>query len=635
MTNHPTAPSSSLRALGAALPRAEIDAGIATRAPRAQDGRMRTLDAMRRGALGLALSLVGCGEAGGPPVEPDAGSACTPDPAVFASDIRPRLETYCGSCHGETPQYGAPSTLLDEATLYAPRADGSRLVDRIADRIVDGSMPPVGMPRMPDADAQALVAWGSCGAQSAPPATGLRASAPVFLSPTRGPEGLSTLDLGATEHPIGPDVRDAYRCFVFEPSIAEDRFIRRFEMIFDETRVLHHLVLLRDVEKNAPLGEFDCLDGAGMPAGSEYLYAWAPGTGAFQFPEGGLRVRPGDRFLVQIHYNNGAAIPDVRDSSGVRLFLDAPVGTEYGMLAVGSLEFEVPARGTSTTTSRCTFATETRVLAGMPHMHEIGSSFLEETQRAGAMRREPLIRLDGWSFETQLFYGLPVTLAPGDSLVTSCTFENPGPEPVHTGPRTSDEMCFNFMYVTPPPATRYCDEGDAAQPTDVRYVPGACAPSGVPTDVPLVRGGWSVASAPPTLSAAPVPDGRWALEGITFFVSTDVTPVGQIDLTNTYVLGRGQIVTTAGRIAVDADTMTVLRSTEGATFGGPREITFAGPFDAASTPAVVALDCPASGGNNTFDWGLDGDRLTIGFTSMMVPGATLWPRYTFVRVPAP
>jgi len=596
---------------------------------------MRTCDVVRGGGLWLALWTAGCGETVGPPVAADAGAECAPDRAVFESDIRPRLENYCGSCHGDVVQYGAPASLLDVDALHAPRADGSRLVNLIADRIVDGSMPPVGMPRLPDADAQALVAWASCGAQTAPAATGLRATAPVFLSPGRGPEGLATIDLGATEHPVGADVRDAYRCFVFEPSITEDRFVRRFEMIYDETRVLHHLVLLRDPEKNAPLGEFDCIDGTGMPAGSEYLYAWAPGTGAFQFPEGGLRVRPGDRFLVQIHYNNGAAIPDVRDSSGVRLYLDAPVGTEYGMIAVGPLEFEVPARGTATTTSRCTFDTASTVLAGMPHMHEKGSAFLQETQRAGAMRREPVVRLDGWSFETQLFYELPVTLAPGDSLVTSCTFDNPGSETVRTGPRTSDEMCFNFMYVTPPPTTRYCDEGDAARPTDVRYVPGECAPMGVPTDVPLVRGAWSVASAPPTLTAAPVPDGRWELEAISFFVSTDATPVGRIDLSNTYVLGRGQIVTSAGRIAVDVDSTTVLQSTDGASFGGAREITFAGPFDDAATPAVVALDCPASGGDNTFDWGLDGDRLTLGFTSTMVPGATLWPRYTFVRVPTP
>ncbi|AKF11108.1 hypothetical protein DB32_008257 [Sandaracinus amylolyticus] len=578
----------------------------------------------------LVLSLTACD--GDPPAsDPDAGT-CEPDRAAFASQALPRLERYCGSCHGASPQYGAPMSLLDADALLAVRPDGTRLADRVVARLMDGTMPPVGMPRLPDAEADALARWASCGAADVPQGTGLRASAPVFLSPDEAPPGLATIDLAANEHPVGPEVRDEYRCFTFEPALDGDRFVRRFEMIYDETRVLHHLVLLRDSEHNAPLGEFDCYDGSGMPAGSEYLYAWAPGTGAFQFPEGGLRVSPGDRFLVQIHYNNGAAIPDVRDSSGVRLYLDAPTGTEYGMVAIGPLDFEIPARESRTVSSRCTFASETRVLAGMPHMHQIGTTFDQEIARPEARNPEPLIHLDGWEFETQLFYSLPVTLRAGDALLTSCTFDNTTSEDVSSGQDTSDEMCFDFMYVTPPPASRYCDEGDAEMPSDVRYVPSACLPEGTTTDVALVRGGWVEAATPPALSAGTVPDARWELEGISYYVSTVTTPIGRIDVERTYVLGRGQVITSAGRLVMDVDSHAFVQSVEGPTFGGPNDIGFAGAFDASATPTTIVLDCPGAGDVDV-EWGIDGDLLTLGFVSESVPGAQLWPRYTFRRAP--
>lgn len=562
-------------------------------------------------------------------------AACDPAADAFARDVQPRLERWCGSCHGETPNFGAPSSLLDHAMLIAIRPDGTRLVDRIAARLADGSMPPAGMPRIPDAEAQAIADWASCGEIAVPPATGLRASAPPYLSPDDAPTGLATIDFLAREQVVGPDVTDLYQCFVYDADIDAERFVRRFEMVYDETRVLHHLVLLRDPDRHSPEGgTFECEGGSGMPPGSQYLYAWAPGLGPLQFPDGGLRIAPGERFIVQLHYNNGPRIPDVRDSSGVRLFVGPPEGTEYGLQAIGPLDFQIAPRATATVTSRCTFATESRVLATWPHMHRIGSSFVQRIERAGGGTAEEHISLSGWEFESQLIYDTPATLRAGDVVTTSCTFANDTPGPVSAGTATDDEMCFGFWYVTPPPANRYCDEGDTDTPTDVRYVADACALDAPAEDPALVRGRWTEQAEPPALTAASVPDARWELESITFYVSDATTPIGQIDLDATYVLGRGRLWTEGGRLALDIDSHVVVRSVEGLTFSSPGSFGFGGPFDEASTPATITLDCPANATMPArFDWGLDGDRLTIGFTSMEVPDATLWPRYTFRRAP--
>jgi hypothetical protein len=564
--------------------------------------------------------------------EPPPPPPCEPDLATFEADVRPRIERYCGSCHGATPDFGAPLGLLDHARLVAERAPGETVADRVAARIVDGTMPPIGMPRMPDVDAEAIADWASCGAADVPAATGLQVDAPLFLSPEDAPGGLETLDLLANEHPVGIDEVDRYQCFAFDIAIDAPRFIRRFEMVYDDTRVLHHLVVMRDPERGSTPGSFECEGGNGMPPGSQFVYAWAPGLGPTQFPDGGLRVTPGSRYIVQLHYNNGARVPDVRDSSGVRLFLGPVEGTEYGLIAIGPLDFSIPARGTATASSRCTFPVETRVLATWPHMHTTGSSFVEDIERASG-GRERHIELHGWDFESQLLYSTPRVLQPGDAITTSCTFVNPGAEEVRAGTGTADEMCFGFLYVTPPLADRFCDEGSTEMPSDIRYVAGSCAPEGAPTDVPLVRGAWEERAEPPVLSAGELPDARWALESLTYYVSRGTTPLGEIDFERTYVLGRGQVWTDGGELTMDLDTHTVVISVEGLTFGGPNESSFRGEFAATGTSATIELGCPEGGDQLDVDWGVDGDTLTIGFESDDVPSATLWPRYTFRRVP--
>lgn len=559
--------------------------------------------------------------------------ACSPDVAGFDTNVEPLVARYCGTCHDTTPNFGAPVSLLDGASLLARRPDGTTLAQRMAARLVDGSMPPVGMPRLPQADANSIVQWASCGALSAPASTGLVSSAAPLIAPTTGPSGLTPLDFTAGGFAVGPEVRDEYRCFVFDADIPEDRFVRRFEMIFGETRVLHHVILSRDTEHRTTPGSFDCIDGSGVPIGSEYLYVWAPGQAALEFPSGGLRVSPGQRFVLQIHYNNGTSLPDVRDESGVRMLLGPVEGPEYGMFALGSQNFSLPPRTRTAVASRCTLPGDTTLLAGMPHMHRLGSEFEETIVRAGATGSEPLVHLTGWEFSTQLFYRLPVSLHAGDVITTTCTYENPSADAVPFGPGTAQEMCDDFVYATPPPTELLCDEGNPDRPTDVAYVPGACLPSGTSTDAPLVRGGWTMAAMPPPLASGPVADGRYVLESLDLYATGGATPIGDIDFANAYMLGRGQVVIAAGALSYDVSFDNVVLFTTGTRFGMPDHQGFTVPFDGASGHVSVPATCPAGGAATAFDWGASGDLLTIQFTKMDIPGQTLWPAFRFRRAP--
>jgi hypothetical protein len=358
---------------------------------------------------------------------------CVPTQAAFEQNALPAIERNCVLCHGATPDFGAPYTLLDYEALVA---GDDRIVDKMVDALMARTMPPPSQGLMPHNDLDTLVAWASCGLIHPDPADGLWASRDVWEAPVDPPAGATAVNLSANGHEVGPNDIDDYQYFLFRNLVDEDMFIRRMEAIIDESRVVHHITL------NHALG-FD------------YLYTWAPGTGAIEFPDGGIRLTPNETLVMNIHYNNGAGIEDVVDSSGIRLWVDTPSGTEWGMASPSVYDIDVPPNSVAEATESCRVTRDFEIIAGMPHMHEIGSEFRHVLTRSDGTE-ETLIELTGWSFEAQYFYDMPVTVRDGDLLTLTCTFDNTTGETVQFGQGTSDEMCFDFIYVTPPEAAFQC-----------------------------------------------------------------------------------------------------------------------------------------------------------------------------------
>ncbi|MEM6956139.1 MAG: c-type cytochrome, partial [Myxococcota bacterium] len=386
------------------------------------------------------------------PVTPGPIADCVPDEAAYEATVRPLIEANCARCHGTSPNFGAPFSLLTYAPLLEGQ-EGGRIVDEIVREVQSGSMPPAGAPDPSAEERATIVEWASCGAETV--SSPLEPTRPPFTSPNDPPPDLETIDLVAADLAVGPDVKDRYNDIDFTNLTDEDVFIRRFDAIVDESRVLHHLTLRRG---DPALGEINM----------KYLYAWAPGTGAIEFPDGGIRLRPGDNLRLQIHYNNGAELEDIRDSSGVRLFVGEPSGREYEMFdpGPGALGFQIGARSSATITSTCTMREDAEMIAAMPHMHEIGTAF-DMLVRRGGGDMESVLQLPTWDFESQLFYELPLDLQTGDELTIRCDYDNASSDTVVAGPRTEDEMCFAFAYVTPPPTQAFlCTEtpiGDATE----------------------------------------------------------------------------------------------------------------------------------------------------------------------------
>ncbi len=363
-------------------------------------------------------------------------TGCVPTGAVFDENIRPILEAKCAECHGEVPAYGAPYAITEYDDIVAGDI-GDRKVDRMLERLVDDTMPPSNATALLHAELDTLVGWTSCGAMHPPEPEGLDVNRDKWEAGATPPADTSPYELTADEEVIGPTVLDDYRSFTFGNIVNESMFIRRIEPIIDDSRVLHHITLTR------------------APLGFPFLYAWAPGTEAIQLDDGGIRLDPGDSLKVEIHYNNGAGVSDAVDSSGVRLWLGDPDGVEYGVMSPQTWNINVPANSTSTASQSCTAPYDYEIVAAMPHMHEIGDTFLHDVERVDGTI-DNLIDLTGWSFESQFYYETPMQIFAGDQLHMTCGYDNPHGYTVRAGDGTGDEMCFDFLVVTPAKAALLC-----------------------------------------------------------------------------------------------------------------------------------------------------------------------------------
>ena len=90
-------------------------------------------------------------------------------------------------------------------------------------------------------------------------------------------------------------------------------------------------------------------------------------------------------------------------------------------------------------------------------MHLLGKTIESTITRVGG-QRESLVRVDPWDFNHQPLYPLdpPVVIQPGDSIETTCTWDNTTDATVTFGLYTQYEMCHTFAVSYPIDALRYC-----------------------------------------------------------------------------------------------------------------------------------------------------------------------------------
>ena len=544
----------------------------------------------------------------GPP-EPPA-TDCIPSQDRFEQEIKPIMDGACGQCHGETQQFGAVGHLTSYASLIAGDM-GQRLLDRLAPRITDGTMPPAGQLAPSASERLAIADWSTCGAWAENNATlpnpgGFDSDRPVAEAPDAPPESADFFELRANRFHVRSDQRDHYECFYFEMPINEPRFIKRIETIVDDSRVLHHATLIPDAS-----GEPGTSGGCADDNPLSLIYGWAPGQGALHFEAGGMLVEPGQRVTLQVHYNNGAGHGDVFDSSGVRIYHDAVEGPEVSMLTLGPTSFSVAPNSTGTVDGWCRVPVDTKMLYSFPHMHENGTAFKQVIETTDG-EETSVISLRGWDFGSQFIYQTPVDIPAGTVIRTSCTYQNTSDRRLRFGPNTRDEMCFNFAYVSPPLPISYCNQSE--RPAELVYQPGVCAPTGAdmlpaePVFAPFLEG-----VAEPLSGGDSPADGAYVVSGVKIYLPSFSVAGFELDTDLSRVTAMGTAAVDGNQFAFDAIAEVQLVA-GGLAFNTPVPISFSGGF-------VTILDetgrlgmnvtCGSLDGNDTLFYGYEGDDLIL------------------------
>ena len=436
--------------------------------------------------VGIAASLA-CSSSDVSPSDVPGGSggsgAGTPLPCI----IEEILESQCSECHGAEPGFGAPMSLVSWEDVHRPsKSDPSQPVyQRIGARIHDEMdvMPPP--PRSLTSQQKNLLdTWvragapkrtGDCGAGGAGGSAGAGVGGVGGGAGTGGTGG-SAGNAGTGGSAGGP-VADCtpvsfvahgaqapndptpfntapggehYQCFNFKAPWNEPVHGIEFNAIIDNSKVVHHWLLYSTA---TPLADGTSAPCAGVHPDAVLVAGWAPGATDVKMPPGvgaELPWGPQGHLILEVHYNNATGSVEA-DRSGVEVCATTELQPETATVSwLGTELIAIAPNSPGVASSTCTpnHPGPITILRSWPHMHQLGRSFRTEILRADGST-EMLIDVPSFDFDYQIGYDTPAVIHPGDRLVTTCEYQNPNPVTVTFGPRTADEMCYNFVTAYP------------------------------------------------------------------------------------------------------------------------------------------------------------------------------------------
>jgi hypothetical protein len=403
----------------------------------------------RFAVLVLAAALVGCsGQSQAITLDVDLGPP--PDEPTYYGDILPLAQKHCVSCH--RPGGIAPFSML---TYDDAKAEALAISAEVGSGLMPPWLPASGCrPLQADrtlspADAALFVRWGS----------GFALSGDAALAPPRGDgtAGLPSVDrsmkmAAAYTPPAGES--DHYQCFILDPQLAADADLIGYDVHPGAAQEVHHVLLYpadaaeAQALDDATPGElgWTCFGGPGTTR-TLTVGGWVPGSSATRFPANtGIQLLAGRVLVMQVHYNLTYADP-TPDQTTVELELaDMPVALHAQLLPILNDSFSVPpgARGYPVEASFRAPVNGT-IWGTLPHAHTHATQMHVDSD-AGCM-----VDIPAWDFhwQQQYFFTEPMAIAKGQKVRLTCTYDNPGALPLTWGESTSDEMCLDYLYVTP------------------------------------------------------------------------------------------------------------------------------------------------------------------------------------------
>ncbi|MFW6050070.1 MAG: hypothetical protein ACODAU_02780 [Myxococcota bacterium] len=407
---------------------------------------------------------------------PSTGSTALP------CEVEAALDSICRDCHGTTPRFGAPMSLMTWEDVHEPAVtdEDTDVYELMGARINSESdpMPPPQWGELEPQHEAALEAWIAEGAPARDEGETCDGPADGGTSGDGGTDGGTLPGIGPDELPCEPDHQfvagaegggepytvphpgddgNTYTCFAFDAPFAQGEQGTAWAPVVDNDRVLHHMILWESPNDYEDGSVFPC--GALPDGDSKFLTGWAPGGRNFVMPDDvGLQLDPDSTLILQVHYfNPDEEVQPQADESGFAMCTGTGRSQEAGVIAVGPMDLNIDPRDETTHDLPCPGEiTELlggfTILASSPHMHQLGERFTTEIVREDGSV-ELLTEVDPWSFDDQMSYpqNPPVQVNEGDGITVTCTWDNPHNQAVHWGENTQQEMCFDFLLVYPVP----------------------------------------------------------------------------------------------------------------------------------------------------------------------------------------
>lgn len=407
------------------------------------------------------------------PLAPAFGCAIrhgAPRPAVasagvtFTRDVAPILQRHCQSCH--RPREVGPFSLL----TYEQAASWAGEIQRVA---TTRSMPPWkaahdfgeidGARRLSDAEIRTLSRWADAGAPKGDP----RHMPPPRTFRSGWALGTPDLILEPSEsYALEATGKDVYRHFILPAEFKEETWVTAMEVAAQNRSVVHHVIAYLDPQgKSLALDAADPGPGYSTSGGgpgffpAPWLGGWAPGNSPrFTPPGSAVRIAPGSRIVLQVHYHKSGKPETDRTRIGLH-FAKGPVEKRVRVAPILNLGFEIPPGASRhEVTARMRLPSDVHAHSITPHMHLLGREMtLTATLPDGTVK--PLVRVPDWDFRWQETYPFkaPIALPSGTLVELKAIYDNSegnrnNPhrplKPVRWGEETTDEMCIAFLTYT-------------------------------------------------------------------------------------------------------------------------------------------------------------------------------------------
>jgi len=247
---------------------------------------------------------------------------------------------------------------------------------------------------------------------------------------------------------------ESYNQFYYSIPWPDGYVATRFGQKFDNTKVLHHWLMFAQQFGQTPGTVEPNVLGTTLFTDAELIAGWAVGGCTTTFPENvGVHLPTTGVIMIQWHHYNNTGSP-AQDGSAVQICAVPESTREHkaGLTFLGTETIRVPAGEIGENAGTCVNDSSgpITIVAFTPHMHEIGINMKSEVMRAGGSTMDNVFDMPfQFDYQTNYMMNPAVVLMPGDSITSTCTWQNQGSSQVGFGQSTKQEMCYQFALSYP------------------------------------------------------------------------------------------------------------------------------------------------------------------------------------------